>query len=182
MAEFTVNRNKLRDAAASIKNQNRVLEHADEVIGEVEHRLAIEGETKDRLRMALCKARSQVEIDRNQIEAIGTTLQEIEEAYGITETGLRERVETTRKTLGIIESITGIHILPEIVSVLYGAPPRPKIDWPVPVKPESEWGLGNLSECLTMMIYAAPKWNPRFSDFDFNEIFTTLKNTRTYYA
>ena len=45
MAEFTVNRNKLRDAAASIKNQNRVLEHADEVIGEVEHRLAIEGET-----------------------------------------------------------------------------------------------------------------------------------------
>lgn len=91
MAEFAVNGDRIRDAVELIRRQNRVLEHADGVLGEVEHRLAIEGEAKDRIRLALDKARCQVRLDMHKTDIMGVALQEIADAYWTAERKVQEQ-------------------------------------------------------------------------------------------
>ena len=96
MAEFTVNGDRLQNAVELIRRQNRVMEHADGVLGEVEHKLAIDGETKDRIRLALNKASCQVRIDICKIDRMGMALQEIADAYWTAERKVQEQKTTKR--------------------------------------------------------------------------------------
>lgn len=103
MAEFTVNGDRLQNAVELIRRQNRVLEYAEGVLGEVEHSLAIEGEAKDRIRLALNKARCQVRIDMCKIDGMCVALQEIADAYWTSERKVQEQ-----KTINRIFDIDGI--------------------------------------------------------------------------
>lgn len=177
MADFTVNTSGLREAAVSIKKQNRILEHADEVLGSVSQNLMIEGDVREKFRAALSRARCQVRVDMANTERIGTILQEIEETYQITERGLQERVSGIRKAIfdGRVE-------IQPIINLLYGAPPFPKIDFSL-FEPQTEteemWWLGTSIkelECMTLVLYGAPKWEfPHLDDAMLAKFFTTIK-------
>lgn len=172
MTEFSVNKKGLTVISESMKRQVKVLENAREILENVVKNLSIEGEIKDKLVFELKKLELQIEKDKIYINKMSNTMHMINETYGMTEEGLRNRAD-------IVRTIVARALPINMLNLLYGAP---TINLPTDLKTIENIQQGLIYGSIrledyansTALVYASPKWT--ISKDISDSILSTIQN------
>lgn len=105
MNEFSIDIAKMQNIAAAMEKQEKALEKAEDVVETIENTLQLEGEAKAKLRVSMRKICRDLMVEKESCKKLRTTLFQASEVYGMTEKGLKERVQICRLVAGALKDV-----------------------------------------------------------------------------